>query len=186
MKHLQLESSLDELVGANFAAIHRTKTGGRLSIGEKPADCHFQFKSNHTWAAISNCDGRFVSRFRRPRSRSHFAPPFMGKNSSCGIEKATRAGSEKRGAGSCGFSAVARTPDDLVVKRRSGWRRRPGQGLQTMRPQRVSNLRRRQKKKWSEGRRRGDHNRQVARSFTRPGDGHKNRRGFTALALLSE
>uniref|UniRef100_W6NE94 A disintegrin and metalloproteinase with n=1 Tax=Haemonchus contortus TaxID=6289 RepID=W6NE94_HAECO len=61
---LVLQPTLERLVGEQFTVVHRNnKQGGRLMMNSKPTSCHYRFSSNDTYGAVSNCDGRIVSKY---------------------------------------------------------------------------------------------------------------------------
>lgn len=58
---LDFYSVTDHLISPHVVTVYRHgDRPGRLHVDEKPADCHFHHKSNHTYAAVSTCDGNLV------------------------------------------------------------------------------------------------------------------------------
>lgn len=54
--------STNSLVSSHLATIHRNgDRGGRLHVDLQPRSCHYQHRSNETFAAVSTCDGNLVS-----------------------------------------------------------------------------------------------------------------------------
>lgn len=69
--HLEFYPSTKDLLAPRVTIVERTGSdgGGKLHLqrGMDEKDCHFHHTSNHTYAAISNCDGNLVSRYLDPR-----------------------------------------------------------------------------------------------------------------------
>jgi hypothetical protein len=60
---LHFEPTLHQLVDPNMVTVYRNSAegAGRLLVDSRPKDCHYHHKSNHTYAAISTCDGNLVN-----------------------------------------------------------------------------------------------------------------------------
>lgn len=63
-RRLHFESVTNELIADRVTVVHRERVngGGQLDFVEANTtdDCHFHHFSNHTFAAISTCDGSLV------------------------------------------------------------------------------------------------------------------------------
>jgi hypothetical protein len=64
-RRLDFESVTNELVAKRVTVVHRERShgGGQLDFldANSTDDCHFHHFSNHTFGAISTCDGSLVS-----------------------------------------------------------------------------------------------------------------------------
>lgn len=66
---LDFRSVTNELLANHVTVVQRDREdgGGSLDLGEPVVadDCHYHHYSNHTYAAVSNCDGNLVRKQRR-------------------------------------------------------------------------------------------------------------------------
>ncbi|KAK0406788.1 hypothetical protein QR680_018807 [Steinernema hermaphroditum] len=57
LHQLDLTPVTNELVGPSLTVIHRGNDSNTLDINPELRQCHYHHYSNHTYAAVSNCDG---------------------------------------------------------------------------------------------------------------------------------
>uniref|UniRef100_A0A915A669 Peptidase M12B domain-containing protein n=1 Tax=Parascaris univalens TaxID=6257 RepID=A0A915A669_PARUN len=59
--------SINSLVSSHLTTVHRNgDCGGRLHVDLQPRSCHYQHRSNETFAAVSTCDGNLKGTIVRP------------------------------------------------------------------------------------------------------------------------
>uniref|UniRef100_A0A0M3JXW9 ADAMTS-like protease (inferred by orthology to a C. elegans protein) n=1 Tax=Anisakis simplex TaxID=6269 RepID=A0A0M3JXW9_ANISI len=64
---LEFKPSITSLIPSHLTTVYRNGDGsGQLHVNLQPKSCHYQHRSNETFAAVSNCDGNLKGIIVRP------------------------------------------------------------------------------------------------------------------------